>query len=90
MGGTLRWDHMMNEYVVRACVIRYFIAKNDMKSVNRQIQYDERNGFLDIRKLAELLEEYEKNRNKFPYFNSFFPRIADHFNQFALTIEKPY
>jgi Domain of unknown function (DUF4932) len=83
--GTLRWDHMMNEYIVRACVIRYFIAKNDMKSVKRQITYDERYGYIDIRALSELLEEYENNRDKFTNFNSFLPRIANHFNQFAMS-----
>ena len=43
---------MMNEYIVRACVIRYFIAKNDIKSVKRQIKYDERHGYIDIRALS--------------------------------------
>jgi hypothetical protein len=81
--GTLRWDHMMNEYIVRACVIRYFMAKKDMRSVKRQIKYDERYGYIDIKALSELLEEYENNRDKFTNFNSFLPRIADHFNQFA-------
>ena len=83
--GTLRWDHMMNEYIVRACVIRYFMAKNDMRSVKRQIKYDERYGYIGIRALSELLEEYENNRDKFTNFNSFLPRIADHFNQFATS-----
>ena len=83
--GTLRWDHMMNEYIVRASVIRYFTSKNDMKSVDRQIRYDERNGFLGIRKLAELFEQYEMKRDTFPDFNSFLPRIADHFREFTMS-----
>lgn len=56
-----------------------------MRSVKRQIKYDERYGYIDIRALSELLEEYENNRDKFTNFNSFLPRIADHFNQFAMS-----
>jgi hypothetical protein len=59
------------------------MAKKDMRSVKRQIKYDERYGYIDIKALSELLEEYENNRDKFTNFNSFLPRIADHFNQFA-------
>ena len=56
-----------------------------MRSVKRQIKYDERYGYIDIRALSELLEEYENNRDKFTNFNSFLPQIADHFNQFAMS-----
>ena len=90
-GGTLRWDQMMNEYIVRACVIRYFVARNDAKSVSRQIQNDERNGFSCIRALAQSFEEYEMKRDTFPDFNSFLPRIASHFREFAISFRnKPH
>lgn len=83
MTGCLRWDHMMNEYIVRACVIRYFIAKDDMIAVNRQIEYDEQQGYVGIRGLAELLKGYETDRITYPDIDSFFPQIARYFQQWA-------
>ena len=82
-GGCLQWDHMMNEYMVRACVIRYFYSRNDIKAVNRQIQDDERQGYVGIRRLAEFLKEYEEDRITYRDMDSFFPRIAGYFKQFA-------
>ena len=74
--GCLAWNHMMNEYIVRACVIRYFHSNNDNTAINRQIRFDENQGFIGILALADLFEEYEKNRDKYPNMDSFIPRIT--------------
>lgn len=74
--GCLAWDGMMNEYIVRACVIRYFHSNKDNKAVSKQIRIDENQGFTNIRALVDIFEEYEKNRDKYPNMDSFIPRIA--------------
>ena len=84
--GTLSWHGMMNEYVVRACVIRYFHSKNDRRAVNRQIPRDEEMGYVGIRALADFLVEYEENRDEYPTFDSFMPRIACFFDQYAASL----
>jgi len=84
--GCLAWNHMMNEYIVRACVIRYFHSKKDNEAVNRQIRSNENQGFIGIRALADLFEEYEKNRDKYPNMDSFFPRIAIYLEQYVASL----
>jgi hypothetical protein len=86
--GTLSWQGMMNEYVVRACVIRYFHSQNDNRSVNRQISRDEEMGYGGIGALADFLVEYEENRDEYPTFDSFMPRIAAFFEQYAASLRE--
>ena len=86
--GCLAWDGMMNEYIVRACVIRYFHSNKDNKAVNRQIRIDENQGFTDIRALADLFEEYEKNRDKYLNMDSFIPRIAIFLEQYVASLNE--
>ena len=78
----------MNEYIVRACVIRYFHSKKDNKAVKKQILSDENQGFIGIRALADLFEEYEKNRDKYPNLESFMPRIAIYLEKFSASINE--
>jgi len=84
--GCLSWNGMMNEYIVHACVIRYFHSKKDKKAVDRQIRRTEQQGFIGIRALADLFEEYEKNRDKYPNMDSFIPQIAIYFEQYAVSL----
>jgi len=84
--GCLSWKGMMNEYIVRACVIRYFHSKKDKRAVDRQISRDEEQGFIGIRPFADLFEEYEENRDKYPNMDSFIPRIATYFERYAASL----
>jgi len=86
--GCLAWNHMMNEYILRACVIRYFHSKNDNKTIEKQISSDENQGFVGIRALADLFEEYEKNRDKYPNIDSFIPRIAIYREQYVASFNE--
>ena len=84
--GCLYWNHMMNEYIVRACVIRYLQAREDNKAVDLQIRQSEKHGFIGIRGLADIFEEYENNREKYPNIDSFFLQIAIYFEQYAKSL----
>ena len=86
--GCLAWNQMMNEYIVRACVIQYFYSKKDKKAVDQQIRSDEKQGFIGIRALVDFFEEHEKNRDKYPNMDSFFSRIAIYFKQYAASLSE--
>ena len=84
--GTHAWNHMMNEYVVRACVIRYFKSRNQWLAAWRQMRRDKKSGYVAVGDLVDFFEEYEKNRDKYPDMDSFMPRIASFFDDYAATL----
>jgi hypothetical protein len=69
------------ESVVRACVVRY-LRRNPTGSMTAQTQLgeEEGRGFLWTGELVGLLDEYEKNRSKYPTLESFIPRIVHFFD----------
>jgi len=76
------WNVILNEYIVRACTIR-FIAQNEGKRKARQrIQYDEKEGFPAIGGLVKLLDEYEENRSEYPGIESFLPQVKKYFESY--------
>ncbi len=84
--GCLAWNHMMNEYAVRACVIRYFNSRNQWLEAWRQTRRDKKQGYGAVGDLVDFFEEYEKNRDKYPDMDSFMPRIASFFDDYAETL----
>ncbi|MCL2347389.1 MAG: DUF4932 domain-containing protein [Planctomycetaceae bacterium] len=72
-----RPDIMLNEYLVRACEIRYLLAHEMKDETDRLIQaYRNSRGFLWIEELVELLDRYEKERDKYPTLDDFMPEIV--------------
>ena len=86
--GCLAWDHMMNEYLVRACVIQYLHSKKNNRAIRNQIRSDENQGYTGIQSLVDLFEEYEGNRDVYPNLDSFIPRIAIHLEQYAASFNE--
>lgn len=84
----LDWKIMMAESLVRACTIRYVLAVNGQEAAEKQILQEINNKFLWIEELSHLLGEYETQRKKYPTLESFFPRIIDFFNQYAVVMKK--
>jgi hypothetical protein len=78
------WRTMMYESLVRACVIRYLAETWNQKKAEQQIKSDVGRGFLWMRELADLLEEYEEHRDKYPTLNAFFPRIREFFDSYEV------
>lgn len=78
------WLTMMHESLVRASVVRYAFAFEGEKAAQRQIEYQvKQRHFLWTPELVELLAEYEANRDQYPDFESFFPRVIEFFNDYA-------
>ncbi len=82
------WPTMMYESVVRACGIRYTLAMNGPQAAAREVKYNRDKGFLWTGELASLLGEYEKQRDRYPTLDAFYPRIAAFFNGYSGRVEQ--
>jgi hypothetical protein len=73
------WNVVLNEYLVRACTIRFLKEHEGIEEAERNIKNDKLNGFVEIEGLVQLLEEYENNRNEYLEIESFLPEIKKYF-----------
>jgi len=67
---------MLNEYLVRACEIRYLLRHEKNEEADRHIRKNRSLGFLWIEELVDLLDVYESNRDRFPTLDDFMPEIV--------------
>jgi hypothetical protein len=81
------WYKMMMETLTNVCVQRYYLKYNSDKSLKADLANNKRCGFIWADELYKLFDEYENNRNKFPAFNDFMPKIVEFFNNYADGIE---
>ena len=83
------WQSVINESVVRACVVRYLIDhQSDDQVVQAEILEQQNKGFLWTKELVTLLGKYESSRDRYPTFKSFYPEIIAFFNQTAGNIKE--
>jgi hypothetical protein len=83
--GYYYWFVMIQEYMVRACVLRYLESNKGSDAYEDMVTYDERAGFPGIRGLAECLIDYERKRDEYPDLERFIPRIAQYFADLAAS-----
>jgi len=85
------WQSMMNEALVRASVIRYIMKHNPDRTASRnQLITELGYGFYWMKELVELLGDYEKNRSKYPTFESYMPVIAEFYTKLASESETKF
>lgn len=72
---------VLYETFVRAAVIRYLMEHADSTAVDNEIWNQINRHFIWMPEAVELLGEYEANRDKYPDFRSFTPRIVEFFNE---------
>jgi len=77
------WQNMMCEYVVRVCTIQYYKRYETPDTVEREIKYNINRGFVGMRELDEAVAKYEDEREKYPTFESFFPRVIEFFDEYS-------
>ena len=77
------WQSMMCEYVVRVCTIQYYKRYETTNIVKRHIKYNINWGFVGMRELNEAVSKYEDEREKYPTFESFFPRVIEFFDEYS-------
>jgi hypothetical protein len=73
------WRTLFEESLVRAAVARYLLALNEPEAARKELAQQVKNGFVWIDGVYVLLEEYEQNRDHYPTFEKFLPRVIDFF-----------
>lgn len=81
------WHTVVNESLVRAAVVRYLRANDGNERAESELERQVDRGFLWIRELDALFGEYESDRDRWPTFASFMPRIVGHFEALAGRVD---
>jgi len=84
------WITCINEHLVRTNVVRLFgrIFPDTFYIVEPMLLAQERGrGFIFIDELNSLIKEYEQDREKYPDYQSFYPRIIRFFREKFLELE---
>jgi hypothetical protein len=72
------WPTAVHEHIIRAITVRLAWARSQ-EAGDRALAIDEGRGFKYVRALAARLEQYEAARDKYPTFETFFPRLLEVF-----------
>lgn len=80
------WEAMIYESMVRAAQVRYVTQYRGefwgLQAANHEVDC----GFVWTPRLVKLLDEYEKDRRRYPTIESFMPRIARFFEEESRTL----
>lgn len=75
--GYQSWETALNEHVVRAVVIRMVSRLEGKEVAARMLEVERLEGFAYIEPMLWKLEEYERDRDRYPTFAEFYPRFLD-------------
>lgn len=85
----VNWEIVLNEALVRAAVIRYYIEHNATQSVIDDLfRIELSRGFLWIKELVSELENYDANRDIYPTLESYMPKLAEAYSSYAELVEQ--
>jgi large-conductance mechanosensitive channel len=73
------WLTCVNEHLVRANTIRFFVKLRENIIKENYLESEYQKGFIYIKKLDTLLDEYEKYRDVYTTYESFYPKIIELF-----------
>jgi hypothetical protein len=83
------WQIMLNEALVRASVIKYFIDHGASESeILIMLNNESNNGFLWIKGLVDELKKYGNQRDKYPTLESYIPTLSDAYKIFTEKISQ--
>jgi hypothetical protein len=77
------WLTVVNEHIIRAFTARVETILDGEEAGKRALDNEVSNGFKYVIPIYELLKEYEANRDKYPDFRRFFPRIIGLFAELS-------
>jgi hypothetical protein len=87
MRGYQKWESLMYETAVRACVMSFVREKLEPMYLGYFLEYEVKAGFNWIEEMGNFLKNYENNRDKYPTFESFFPEFVTFINEYAGKVE---
>lgn len=79
------WEICVNEHIVRAVTARLTYTYLGKAAGDQAIVEEENNGFFYIKALCKSLENYEKNRDTYPTFESYYPQLIKVFKELSET-----
>ena len=80
------WETVTHESIVRACVVHYRLAFEGPLAALSEISQQHARGFVWVGRLSGLLADYEQNRDDYPTFEAFMPRIVKFFDEYAVGL----
>ena len=83
MNGYQKWESIMYETVVRACVASFVRHAFEAKYMDYYLKDEVKAGFVWTEDMGNFLKKYESNRDKYPTFESFFPEFVDFLNEYT-------
>ncbi len=81
--GIKSWESCVNEHIVQAVLTRLYSSEISPQAAKRNIEQQQRAGFVYLSPLVERLQEYEQNRNQYATLASFYPRILSLFDDLS-------
>ncbi|MBA7694945.1 hypothetical protein ES703_103561 [subsurface metagenome] len=87
MSGYQRWQTVMYETAVRACVMSFVRHSFEPMYLEYFLRDEVKSGFVWIEDMGNFLKTYENNRDKYPTFESFFPEFAAFFNGYSEKVK---
>ncbi len=83
------WQIMLNEGLVRASVIKYYIDHGADETEIQIMENNESNkGFIWIKGLVDEITKYDNQRNIFPTLESYIPELSKAYESFAKKISQ--
>ena len=72
------WEVMMTEALIRAAMVKYMRDHNfEQSEIENEINLQKTKGFIWVEELADELENYDKQRDKYPTLESYMPRLVE-------------
>jgi hypothetical protein len=75
--GCQTWESALNEHAVRAVAIHLASRREGKEAADRMLEVERAEGFAYIEPMLWKLEEYERERDRYPTFAEFYPRFLD-------------
>jgi len=83
------WQIMLNEALVRASVIKYFIDHGASEiEIQMMVKKESNNGFIWIKGLVDELKKYDNQRNIYPTLESYIPVLSNAYKTYAEKISQ--
>ncbi len=77
------WESCVNEHIVRAVTTRLAYLNLGEDAGDEALSYERSKGFIYIDALVDSLEYYEKNRDIYPDFESYYPELIEVFSMLS-------
>lgn len=71
------WMHHVREHMVRSVMLRLVSREISAALSDEELQHEEDCGLPYLKAFKKRIEEYEKDRKKYPTFADFYPRLID-------------